>query len=89
MSSNPPKIPRSERVKLLMKEYKELTSTTPTYPRSNKQLSELLSLIETLRRRKIIHEQIKQSEYTIDESFSGDDKYIKFYPKKSRNRFVV
>ncbi|KAL3879140.1 hypothetical protein ACJMK2_031451, partial [Sinanodonta woodiana] len=89
MSLNPPKILRIEKVRSFMKEYQELTSTKPTYPRSNKQLADLTSRVEMLRRRKIIHEQIKHSEYTVDESFSGDDKYIKFYPRKSRNRFVV
>ncbi|KAL3855987.1 hypothetical protein ACJMK2_015184, partial [Sinanodonta woodiana] len=77
--------------KLLMKEYQELTSTKPTYPRSNKQLADLTSRVEMLRQRKSVHEQIKHAEYTIDESFSGDDKYIKFYPRNkiSGNRFVV
>ena len=63
MSVNPTKVSRAEYAKRLMKEFHNLTSMKPSYPRSNKQLADLTSVVETLRRRRGIHDEINQPGY--------------------------
>jgi hypothetical protein len=69
MSANPSKISRAEVVKRLTKEFYDLTSMKPIYPRSNKQLADLTSMVETLRRRREIHGEIKNPDTPLMSHF--------------------
>ena len=84
------KRPRWEVARELIAEYFHITRRKVDWPRSNVQLENLKKIIEVLRKKKLVHEELSRGSYIVDEGFDGADKYFKYIPRgKQNSHFVV